>query len=291
MPNVYAHLGTIKAAGTLDIPSTTTYDTQLIRIAETASREIDKYCDRFFYIYEGTFYQDGGANRVVLDFDVQSISELIIDTDGGNQYPTTSAYTIDINSPTTAPDVFTYPANKYPKTRLEANPYGNYGHLGSSIRRAIKMTGTFGHGNDWPAPNVADSGVTVGTGISTSDVALAASDPTALYAGMTLRLGTSEQVYVSAATSTSATIQRAQNGTTAASTASGAAIYVYQYPQPIVQAAVIQTIRTWKRRESGYATKTGNEITGQFEVYKGLDPDVKEIINQYRRMRVPRYVN
>jgi len=290
MPNVYTNLATLKNAGTLDIASTTTYDSQLLRIAEASSREIDKYVDRYFYIYEGTFYQDGGANRVVLDWDVQSISSLIIDTDGLNQYPTTSAYTVDINSPTTAPDAFCYPQNSYPKTRLEANPFGSWGHLGAGYRNAIKITGKFGYGNDWPADYVADSGTEILTGISTSDIALVASTPSLLSAGMTLRLGTTEQVYVSAATSTSATIQRAVNGTSAASSASTTTIYIYQYPQAITQACVIQTIRTWKRRESGFATSVGNNITGEYQTFKGLDPDVKEIINQYKRMRIARYI-
>lgn len=290
MPNVYADLGTIKNAGTLDIASITTYDSQLLRIAESASREIDKYVDRFFYIYEGTFYQDGGANRVVLDWDVQSITSLIIDIDGNNQYPTTSAYTVDINNPTTAPDVFCYPQNSYPKTRLEANPFGSYGHLGAGYRKAIKITGTFGYGNDWPTDYVRDSGTVISTAISTSDVTLVASTPSLLYAGMTLRLGTTEQVYVTAATSTGATIQRAQNGTTAASSASTTAIYIYQYPQAITQACVIQTVRTWKRRESGYSTSVGNNITGEYQSFRGLDPDVREIVNQYKRMRIPRYI-
>jgi hypothetical protein len=288
--NSYVHLGTLKAAGTLDIPSTTTYDTQLLRISEAASREIDKYCDRFFYIYEGTFYQDGGPNRVVLDWDVQTISSCIIDIDGNNQYPTTSEYTVDINGPTTAPDAFCYPANTYPKTRLEANPFGNYGHLGAAYRKAIKITGTFGYGNDWPADFTTDLGTVVATTFNSTAVAFTASTATLLYAGMTLKLD-SEQIYVSSNISTASTaIMRAMNGTVAAAHVASTAIYAYVYPQAITQACVIQTLRTWKRRESAYATRTGNDITGQFEVFKGLDADVKEIINQYKRVRIPNFI-
>jgi hypothetical protein len=283
--NCYTNLLTLKNAGTLDIASNTTYDSQLLRLAESASREIDTYTEQFYYIYEGTFYQDGGANRVVLDWPVQTISSLIVDINGNNQYPTTSAYSVDINSPTTAPDAFCYPFNKYPKTRLEANPMGAFGHLGAGFRKAIKITGTFGYGNDWPASYTIDSGTVIASDLTSTAVSLTASTPALLSAGMTLKLE-SEQCYVSAATSTSATIQRAQNGTAAASHASSTSILVYDYPQPIKQACLIQTIKLWKRRESGFATSVGNNITGEYQTFRGLDADVKEIIREYKRNRI-----
>ena len=294
MSNSYVNIGTLKNAGTLDIGITKTdYDSQLLRIAESESREIDKFCDRFFYIYEGIHYQDGGANRVVLDWDVQSITSLIIDIDGNNQYPTTSAYTVDINSPTTAPDAFCYPLNTYPKTRLEANPFGNYGHLGAGFRKSIKITGVFGYGNDWPSDYKHAATSVLGGDLTSTATTLSVTASTAseFSAGQTLKIN-SEQVYISAMpTVSSCPIVRAQNGTGAAAATTGTAIYVYDYPQAITQATVIQTIRTWKRRSNAYSGTAGNNITGEFETYGGLDKDVKEIINQYKRMRVPRYIN
>ena len=291
--NSYCNLETLKNAGTMDIASINKFDTQLIRISEAASREIDKYTDRFYYIYEGTIYQDGGANRVVLDWEVQSITSLIIDIDGNNQYPTTSAYSVDINSPTTAPDAFTYPENTYPKTRLEANPFGSYGHLGAGFRKAIKITGTFGYGNDWPGDYKYTAQSTVGSALTSTanTISVTASTAAEFSPGMTLKVG-SEQVYInSAPTGSTCPIVRAQNGTTAASATTGTSISIYQYPQAITQACVIQTIKTWKRRESGYATSVGNNITGEYQSFKGLDSDVKEIINQYKRgQRAPRYI-
>lgn len=289
--NSYCTLNQIKSAGTLGITGTD-FDSQILRNIGVASRLIDKECDRFFYIYEGSFYQDGGANRVILDWDVQTISSLIVDIDGLNQYPTTSAYTVDINSPTTAPDVFAYPTNTYPKTRLEANPFGAFGHLGAGFRRAIKITGTFGHGNDWPMPNTADLGTILSADISTATVAaISVSTGGFLSAGMTLRIN-AEQVYVSATNSTGSTgtIVRAQNGTVGAAATTGTAISVYQYPDAITQAAVITTIRSWKRRESGYVNTVINTDMGTFTTIKGIDPDVAATIKNYKRLRIPGYL-
>ena len=290
MGNVYANLGTIKSEGTLGITGTN-HDSQLLRIAEDASRMIDRYTDRFFYIYEGVFYQDGGSTRVVLDWDVQSISELKVDTGGDSTYPDT--YTVDMNSPTTSPDAFAYPFNILPKTHLEANPFGNYGHLGATFRKALKITGTFGFGNDWPAPNYHGATSVLGADLTSTanTVSVTASTASEFSAGTTLRIS-SEQLYMNGSpTGSSCPVLRAQNGTTAGTPSTGTAISIYDYPQAITQAAVIQTVRTWKRRESGYVNTIINTDMGNVQVFKGLDADLREVIDQYRRMRNMRYIN
>ncbi len=283
MGNVYCNLGTIKDAGSLGLTSTS-YDTQLLRIAEVASRELDKYTDRYFYIYEGTFYQDGGATRVVLDFDVQTISTMLLDTGGDGTYTTSTNFT-------TAPvDFFLYPQNIFPKTRIEANPWGTIGHLAAGIRNGIKITGVFGYGNDWPAAYYHTATTVVSVALASTDTTLSVSTGSAFYGGMTLGVGT-EQMYVTATpTGSTLAVTRAQNGTVAGTAVISTAISIYDYPQAITQACLIQTVRTWKRRESGYVNAIINTDMGNIQVFKGLDPDIKEIVNQYRRIRIQRYL-
>ena len=287
-PNVYTNLGMLKDSGTLGLTNTSN-DAQLLRIAEEASRMIDKYCDRYFYIYEGTFYQDGQANRVILDWDVQSVTTLNVDQDYSGQYSTL------FNLTSTPVDAWLYPSNILPKTRIEINPAGTIGHFASGIRNGIKIVGVFGYGNDWPSNYLHTAGVTLGAALVSTDatVNLATNSTSEVTAGMTLRVN-SEQVYVSAlsgALNSTAAIARATNGTTAGTATSGAPVSIYDYPSAIVQATVIQTIRTWKRRESGYVNTIIDTGMGQVQVFKGRDADIGEIINQYRRMRVPRYIN
>ncbi len=283
MPNVYCNLGTIKASGSLSLTGTS-FDDQLLRISEVASRELDKYTDRFFYIYEGTFYQDGGATRVVCDFDIQTISTMLLDTGGDGTYTTSTNFT-------TAPvDFFLYPQNTFPKTRIEANPWGDIGHLAAGIRNGIKITGTFGYGNDWPTNYYHTATTVVGSALASTDTTLSVSTGSAFYGGMTLGVGT-EQMYVTATpTGSTIAVARAVNGTVAGAATISTAISIYDYPAGIVQACLIQTTRSWKRRESGYVNAIINTDMGNIQVFKGLDPDVKEIVNQYRRMRVPRYM-
>uniref|UniRef100_A0A6M3LPS2 Putative head tail connector protein n=1 Tax=viral metagenome TaxID=1070528 RepID=A0A6M3LPS2_9ZZZZ len=281
--NAYVNVGIIKDAGSLGITGAT-FDTQLLRIAVESSRMIDRYCDRYFYIWEGIKYYDGAATRLILDDDVQSITTLAVDNDASGGY----SDTYDLVS--TTPDAFLYPLNGTPKTRLEANPAGDYGHFGAGIRKAVKITGVFGYGADYPASYFHTASTVIGADFTSTAITIDVSTGTGLSAGQTLRIN-SEQVYIYAALSGStASITRAINGTTAAAGTTGTAISIYDYPEAIVQASLIQTVRSWKRRESGFVNTIINTDMGNIQVFKGLDPDVKEIVNQYRRLRIPRYI-
>ena len=46
-------------------------------------------------------------------------------------------------------------------------------------------------------------------------------------------------------------------------------------PDLIKQATIIQTVRWWKRGQSAYGDAFSNQLTGGLEFVKGIDPDVK----------------
>ncbi len=283
--NTYGNLTQLKSVGWLNI-SGTTYDTDLLAIMEGASREIDKYCRRWFYTYEGIRYYDGAASRLIVEDDIYSVTTLLVDKDGDGVYETT------YNLTTVPVDAYLYPLNITPKTRLEINPYGNQGHFGSGFRNNVKVTGVFGHGADWPATPYLDSGAVVNTGGITSSAlthALATGKGASFAVGQTVRLD-SEQLYISGISTDTLTWQRGMNGTTAAAHLAAAVIYICQYPAAITRATLMQASRIWKRRESAFATVVGNAMTGQYEAYKGLDPDVAEVVKHYQRDIQPRYV-
>ncbi len=289
MPNLYATLNQVKDSSFLNIPATTTtYDSDLLTIIEETSRQIDRDTDRFFYTYEGTFYQDGGAIRVILDWDVQSITTLDCDTDGDGVYE--SSY----NLTTTSPDAFLYPLNETPKTRLEANPWGRFGHFGSGIRKAIKIVGVFGYGNDWPTSYFVSSGVSISASTaptaftSTMTTMTVSTDASGFSVGHTIRIAngtTSEQMYVTYVTTASMIVTRAVNGTIAGPATTGDVVYVAQYPQQITKATLISTMRTWKRKDSAFQNAVGNPMLGTVTVWKGDDPDYSKIIIKYRKTR------
>jgi len=275
--NLYASLEDLKSSGVLNITATTN-DVALLNCLEESSRQIDKDTDRFFYIYETTFYQDGGANRVILDWDVQSITTLKTDEDGDGVWENT------FNLTTTSPDAFLYPMNEYPKTRLEINPYGDYGSFGAGTRKAIEITGVFGYGNDWPKGYTLNTGITASTAIASTATSFVATAST-IETGMTLRITSSEQAYVSQVVSTTVTIQRAVNGTSAIAMPTTETVYVYTYPKPIAKACLIHATRIYKRRESAYQNEVGNPELGTVTVWKGADPDYANVVKKYKKVK------
>lgn len=285
MLNCYATLAQFKSKGWADIPDTT-YDTDYLSIIAEASRQVDKDTNRFFYLWEGIRYYNGGGTRVILLDDIYSITSVDVDSTGAGLYQLNYDYTI------TPPDFYVYPENKTPITTLEINPWGRYGTFYDGFRKNIKITGVFGHGADYPESAWVAVGDTVRDNpMTNSQVYVTVTNPSGnlFSAGMTLRFDT-EQVFVTAVLGTKVDITRGVNGTTASSHTQGATIYAPRYPEPIVRATLIQTLRLWKRRESGYATRVGNTITGDFQSYRGSDEDYSGIIQQYRRERFEKWV-
>lgn len=284
--NLYASLDDIKGFGMLNITGTST-DGVLVDCLEDASRQIDIDTDRFFYIYETTYYQDGGGTRVILDWDVQTISTLKLDTDGDGVYEST----YDLVS--TSPDAFLYPLNRTPKTRLEANPYGDYGSFAPGIRNAMEITGVFGYGNDWPKSYTISSNNTLTAALNSTATTLPVNGHStgALSVGHTILMTSStpesEQIFVISKTaSTSYTIQRAVNGTTAIGTAATSATFaIYTYPEPIKRAVLIHACRGFKRRESAFTNVISNPISGEISVWKSEDPDYRKVVNQYHKTK------
>ena len=269
--NAYCTLENIKTR--LNITGTT-YDVDLFRVINNISRDIDKLCKRKFYCYEGTYYFDGAGR--MLEFsaapDVLSITTFLLD-DGSQAYGTTLAIT----------DYVLYPLNKYPKTYAKVSSNSSIGAFASNVLQGVKITGVFGYGDGESATPYTASGAVVNTGAITNSAtthALATGKGALFSPGMTIRID-SEQMFVTAVSSDTLTFTRAVNGTAAAAHLAAAVIYIYQYPGPIVEAAIKQIARAWKRKDSAYQDAVGSPETGELIIYRGLDPDVKLEIDGY----------
>lgn len=271
----------------------TTYDVDLLDKLIDGSRDVERDCARQFYSWEGTRYFATGripetlqsARRFPID-DLQSASLVQVDLTGQGVYTTMDMSSVN-------PDVFLLDdeltPNKLPYIYVEANVNGNHADWGEHIRRAIKITGIFGYGNDYPRPPYEALGDTVAdpAGMTSVQATMQVTLTTVVAPGQTLRLD-SEQVFVTAFdTGTKiATLKRAMNGTTAATHSLGTVIYVYRYPQSITHAVMVYAAREWRRRQSAYANRIENVVLGTLEVFKDEDPSYRSSIQKYRRYRM-----
>jgi len=57
--------------------------------------------------------------------------------------------------------------------------------------------------------------------------------------------------------------------------------YATTAPKPIRRAAIIQTCRWFKRKDSAFSDVVGSAETGEIIMYKGLDPDIKLLLEKY----------
>ena len=270
--NCYADLTSIKSR--LNITGTSD-DTDLLMLLNAASRQIDKWTHRFYYVDETTRYFDGSASPISLT-DLLSVTTFKLDEDGDATYEATLATT----------DYILYPLNGYPKIYAKVSNDSDYGGFASGIRKGVEIAGTFGYGDGLSATPYSDSGDTVqsdplAAAGTTCDVTSGGN----FAAGQTLRIE-SEQVYISSISSNTLTIKRAVNGTTAAAHVQDTTIYIYDYPDEILEATAMQAARWWKRKDSAYGTIVALPNLGPVEKHHGLDPDIKLIVQGFKRWEI-----
>lgn len=270
--NCYATLTQIKSR--LGIPTaTTTYDSDLLMLLNAASRALDLWCNREFYTMAETRYFNGSSSPLFVD-DLLSItaSSFKLDEDGDGTFESTLATT----------DYILYPLSRHPKTYVKVTTGGNYGGFASGIPKGVEIVGSWGFGNETDATPYRLSTTTINADLTASATSVSVASGTPFSVGHTILID-SEQMYVTAVVTNTLTVVRGVNGTTAATHTSGATVYIYEYPDPIVEACLIQAMRWWKRKDSSFATQIGSPEMGLFEVYKGLDADVKLVTEAYHK--------
>lgn len=264
--NLYASLEDIKSLMAVEAAE---HNVQLFRSLEMASRQVDKYTQRHFYCYEGVKYYDGAGAKFWLPDDLLSVTTLKVDLDGDAVWETTY----------TTSDYILYPLNAYPKLRLEINTYGDYSSFALGVPKGLEITGVWGYAD---SATPYESRTTLSGGIAAADTSLVLADGQLVETGETLRID-SEQIFVKEIVTNTLTVTRGVNGTTAATHLDGATVYVYDYPEDIIQATLIIAMRAWKRKDSAYQDVIGSPETGQIITSKGIDPDVRELLNPYKR--------
>jgi hypothetical protein len=261
--------------------TSTTDDTIMRKICEASTSAIERYCNRKFQAYTATKLLEGA---VELDIpDLLSITTLKTDEDADGTYENTLAVT----------DYYLYGGgledayNKFPKVTIKINPNGDYSSFASGVQLGVQIAGLWGYGDGISAtPYISDT--TTNEALDASETGVDVTSATNLSAGNTI-LVESEQMYIYSISSTTLTVERGVNGTTAATHDTAKTIYIYQYPSDIRQACIDLSVALYQNRsKQGLQTERIGDysytIAGT-SLGKSMVESVLDSIRSYKRMR------
>lgn len=239
-------------------------------ILESISRLLESKMERSdfgsgFGPRTGTNRYDGaGRNYLRLHDDLLSVTTIKILGATGDLTQTTLAadtdyYLLDGNDG--------YGPAPYRKVLLHRQGVSAFG----SGFRVTDIAGSWGHSDERYV-----STTTVSSGLASDATAttfVTSASPT-IGVGNTLRID-SEQLYVTGLSSTTATVVRGANGTTAAVHANASAISVYRYDRRVVDVGLRLFLRRWKVREATTDGMDGGSDMAGLSAREGEDTIIR----------------
>jgi len=275
--NSYVSVDEITSASVLDITGAGD-DTRLRRLLEAASRKMDRYANRHFYALAVTrkFDGDGSAELFVPDLISIDSSGLKTDDNLDRTFETTWATTDYLLDPTNADPATAGNAESNPYTKILVDLDAGAKSEWPVGVQSVQIAGQWGY---WRHLKRATETITAD---DATDTTLVVSANTDIEAGHTLLVET-EQIYVLSYSGTTLTVIRAVNGTTGAAHTAGTVVDIYEYPEPVREATMIEASRLWKRADSAFASMMGFP-DGTMQVFRGMDPDSRQLMSAYRRV-------
>ena len=238
------------------------------RILEASSRRIDDYCGGgSFGPQTQTRYYDIGfgnlrntpqylatVNSDDLANDTEAVSVIPLDnwlvsTTTVTSYGATDRATSETLTEGYANDFFLVPYNTSPKTMLKLNEDTAKGF--DSGQQTLSILGAWGYTADTISVTTSDA---IGTTTATSASVTSASN---LGPAQTILID-SEQLYITAISGNTLTVERGVNGSTAATHSGGASLYRYDYPVLISQACLDLSKIVFRDRDLGTVSSIGS---------------------------------
>lgn len=263
--NLYATRDDLKARAGL---SDTDDDAIIDMVLASVSRQIDTWCGRHFYTVLGTRYFTAERPSDILLPDLVSVTSLKTDSGADRTYATTWAGTDFDLDPANAADR-SPPA---PHWRIRTAPGGTYGLLTSA--RGVQIIGRWGYYDV-----LQTSTATLAEDLDASETGVDVTAGTAFKAGQVIEIDSERMEIASIATNT-LTVERAVNGTTAATHSSSAAIRVATFPV-VGEAALHQAILEYRGKDAPLGVQGSPEF-GQVIRATGLHPFVTKMLQPFR---------
>jgi hypothetical protein len=280
--NHYANRDDLKSA--LSLPATATGSHALLDAAlEGVSREIDRYVEHQFYCSSGTRYvKPHNEERLDLKYPLLNIDSVLLDTDGDATYETT----LTSSDYYTTPDNASADSPPAPWWGLELREDAT-AVFPKGVQRGAKVTGTWGYYNQRTETTAKPS-----TAITAADTTWDMSGATALHPGQTIRVDSEQVFIVSAALSGSASaaasgqirVQRAVNGSVAATHSSNSTMSIYTYPI-VDRACLVQAEMDVRALDAPLGVAAAGDMGAAGQALRnvgGLHPFIRRMLDSFR---------
>ncbi|MDP6823862.1 MAG: hypothetical protein QF554_11300 [Dehalococcoidia bacterium] len=243
-----------------------------------ASRVVDRYCNRHFFVVSATRQFDVEHPGAVAVPDLAAVTAIREDANRDRVFELTLS----------ADQYLLYPTNASPErpwgrpyTRLVADPDGTRPAF-TIGRRAIEIDG------DWGFRRVLqDTGADLNEGspLSSTATSVTVTDGSLVDPGATLWIE-QEQVFVRLVTGNDLTVERGVNGTTAVTHADASDLSAMSYPAAVSEATLLIAGRLFSRKDSPMAVTAGSYGLGAPDTRAAIDPDAGRLLSTLRRLPV-----
>ncbi len=251
---------------------------------------VDKHCRRVFYPYEDTRYFNGNGKSELWIPDLLSVTTVSYSEDDGDTYTalTSSDYYATVGGNYNS---------KQSYTQLIVNINSDTISAWTTGQRSIKIEGVWAYADDrddaWEnsQDTVEDNPLSdSATSVTVNDVDgadLWGISPR-MQVGQILQIE-NEMLELAAVDmeQNKITVIRGRNGSTAAQHVQNTVISIWRPPEPVKQACIIQSIRSFERGAQGFSDTRANPEIGQMMWLKRLDPEVETLLVNYKIREIP----
>ncbi len=272
--NVYATPASLKRrVGIAD----TSHDATLWHLLHVASRIVDGFCSRRFYVSSESKRFDVRYRDGVRVDDLIEVAQVVEDWDGDGIFERVKhrseyvLYPLDAN-PTSPHGIPFHAIRTSRRSSRRRFPSG---------RAAVQVTGRWRYRSHF---------VSLGAYVSNSGEPLTAAsrsirvdDDAGLLTGHTIKID-NEQMFVTQVGSSLMNVVRGVNGTSAAQHADASELKVLQFPAEVVEATLLTAVDRWRRRDG--IVDRSNGFDGSSGKLYDPSEDVQRLLGPYRRLSI-----
>ncbi len=276
--NTYATLQSLKAR----LAKVDNNDDLLLwHLLHVASRMVENYCGRHFYVETSTKRFDVTDRNAVQIDDLVEVLQLVEDRDSDGVFecmryrPEYVLYPLDAQPQTARGNPY-FTLRTKPKDGVRCFPVG---------RATVQITGRWGFrahvvGLDAYLSNA-------GGPLSKLSRSISVDSDANLAAGQTIMIG-AEQLFVRKVTASALSVTRAVNGTPMSEHADGTELKLINFPPEVTEATLLLAVNRWSKRDGYVRTLRDVDDEGDSEIRNvhNAASELKALLTPFRRLSI-----